>query len=720
MAHSEIKTRSLEESAVKTAKLDDLAVTNAKLGTDISADKLTAGTLPDARFPATLPAVSGANLTGITTYTDNTPTITSLTPDVIENTSTAVVIAGTNFVSVPAVEAINTSGAIVAADSVSFTSSTSITATFTLPVDGTYFIRVENNSGLAVRTSSADLTVSDAPAWVTASGSLGTFAGGSAISTITLTATDATSFAVTTGAVTAGLTFSTGVGSATITGTQTAHTTAATDSFTVTATDAEGQTAARAFTISWTFGATGGVQLNQDFIMATSQFHRTLGSGAATTTYTLSMWVKRTSIGLGGRMFSVTGSGDIYFRFNTNDTMELSACGGDEAYLQTNRKYNDPTAWYHIVFRYDSTESVSTDRFRLYVNGVDQRDVGGYSIDTMPSASQTDKVNLSGNVHRIASTVSSQYFAGCLSHCHLCIGYSYAPTVFGETDSTSGIWKIILEPSVSYGTNGWFLKFEDRSNLDLDSSPNAHTFTTAGTPTPTYDNPSNNFATLNSISPTSAALDLKNANTCSSGPNSSNYWQSVQSTLGARAGKWYFEFKDENAWGSTSDSSRRYGICDLDTINQIDSSGADVRYSGTTAGYAYMNASGVRHNGGTIAGSDSTYPTFVPGDILMCAMDLDNGKLYFGKNGTWLDSSDPTSGATGTGSVADISTTATWSPYVETHYGADVVSVNYGNGYFRTTAITSAGTNAGVGEFEYDVPTGYYALCTKNIKAYGG
>ena len=247
----------MANSKVDERSITDGAVSNSKLGTDISADKLTAGTLPDGRFPATLPAVSGANLTGITTYTDNTPTITSLTPDVIENTSTAVVIAGTNFVSIPVVEAISTTGAIVVADSVTFTSATSITATFTLPVDGTYYVRVENNNGLAVRTASADLTVSDAPERVTASGSLGTFSGTAAISTITLTATNATSFAVTSGAVTAGLTFSTGVGSATITGTQTAHTTAATDSFTVTATDAEGQTAARAFSISWSFAIEG-------------------------------------------------------------------------------------------------------------------------------------------------------------------------------------------------------------------------------------------------------------------------------------------------------------------------------------------------------------------------------------------------------------------------------------------------------------------------------
>ena len=122
---------------------------------------------------------------------------------------------------------------------------------------GLYFIRIENNDGNAVRSSTALLTVSDAPAWVTAAGSLGSFDGNTAISTITLTATDATSFAVTSGTLTAGLTLTSGSGSATITGTQTAHTSATTDNFTVTATDAEGQTAARAFSISYTFGATG-------------------------------------------------------------------------------------------------------------------------------------------------------------------------------------------------------------------------------------------------------------------------------------------------------------------------------------------------------------------------------------------------------------------------------------------------------------------------------
>ena len=234
----------------KTVTLPTTSVTNAQLAGSIENTKLS-------NYTITING-SGVNLGGSVTIGETKPTISSISPSVIDNTATAVVITGTNFTSVPYVDAINSSGAIVVADSVSYASATSITATFTLPVDGTYFLRVENPDGNAVRSSTALLTVSDAPAWVTASGSLGTFDGNQAIATQTLTATDATSFAIQSGAIATGLTFTTGVGSATITGTQTQHTTAATDSFTVRATDAEGQTADRAFSMSWSFGASGG------------------------------------------------------------------------------------------------------------------------------------------------------------------------------------------------------------------------------------------------------------------------------------------------------------------------------------------------------------------------------------------------------------------------------------------------------------------------------
>ena len=233
MALSKIKTGSLTDSSVTTGKI----LNNTILDADISSST----------------TISASKLAVTVTY----PTISALTPSVIENTATAVVITGTNFVSVPYVDAISSTGAIVVADAVSYTSATSITATFTLPIDGTYFIRVENPDGLAAKTTTADLTVSDAPAWVTASGSLGTFDGNVAISTQTLTCTDATSFAITSGAIATGLTFTTGVGSCTITGTQTQYSAAATNNFTVTATDAESQTSNRAFSMTWSFGLNG-------------------------------------------------------------------------------------------------------------------------------------------------------------------------------------------------------------------------------------------------------------------------------------------------------------------------------------------------------------------------------------------------------------------------------------------------------------------------------
>ena len=240
MAQTKVTNPGLADDAVTVAKITDSTITNAKL----------------ANSAITING-SAVSLGGSVTVGETKPTISSISPTVITNAATAVTITGTNFISVPQVEAINSTGAITPADSITYTSATQVVATFTLPTDGAYFLRIENNDGNAVRSSTALLTVSDAPEWVTSAGSLGTFAGGSAIATQTLTCTDATSFAVTSGTLTAGLTLTSGTGSCTITGTQTAHTSAATDNFTVTATDAEGQTSARAFSISWSFGASG-------------------------------------------------------------------------------------------------------------------------------------------------------------------------------------------------------------------------------------------------------------------------------------------------------------------------------------------------------------------------------------------------------------------------------------------------------------------------------
>ena len=456
-----------------------------------------------------------------------------------------------------------------------------------------------------------------------------------------------------------------------------------------------------------------------------SQLQVTNGTATDNQKWTCSFWIKvgRGAVGVAGCLMAAK-SGSPYFYLYIDDVYRINFYGQDKdgsndvSYV-TNRLFRDPSAWYHIVAAMDSTLAAAGDRFRIYVNGVEET---SFSTETDPTQNKIYPINYTGFAVNVASRDDDvNPYDGHMAEVCLIDGQQLTPSSFGEFDSSSPtIWKPKDPSELTFGNNGFYLDFEDSADLGADASGNSNDFTATNLAAinQTTDTPTNNFCTFNPLAPSSVGQNLENGNLYCPGPNSPNYWQSVPSTLGARAGKWYWEFKDENSWGDTSNDTRRYGICDLDTIVQTLSSGADVSFSGSTSGYAYMNVSGVRYNGGTISGTDANYPTFEPGDILMCAMDLDNQKLYFGKNGTWLDSSDPTSGATGTGSVADISATATWSPYVETHYGSDNVSVNFGNPIAAPSSGNADGN--GYGNFEYAPPSGYLALCTKNLGSDGG
>jgi hypothetical protein len=215
--------------------------------------------LPDAVFPSVLPAIDGSNLTGVA---ETKPAITSISPNTIDNTQTQIVISGTNFEITPNVELISTTGVITLADTVTRNSSTQLTINATLVTDGTYFIRIENPNGLAVRSSTALLTVSDAPTWSTASGSLGSVAKGDTGSfTVVATSDSAVTYSKSSGDFPTGLTLngSTGVISGTEAGSDTSETNY---NFTITATDAESQTAPRAFTITVTVGINNSGQFN--------------------------------------------------------------------------------------------------------------------------------------------------------------------------------------------------------------------------------------------------------------------------------------------------------------------------------------------------------------------------------------------------------------------------------------------------------------------------
>ena len=239
--------------------------------TALNGGNIASGTVANARLVGSGSITingSAVALGGSVTIGETKPTITGVTPSTIDNTAQDVTIAGTNFVSVPQVEAISSTGAVTAANTITFTSATSITANFTLPVDGTYFIRVENNDGNAVRSGSAILTVSDAPTWTTGAGSLGTIAGNfsgtvatvAASSDSTVTFSEVTS--VLTNASQANCTLNSSTGVITTSDFGGSSTTPTTYTFTIRATDAEGQTVDRQFTLTSTFGASGGGQFN--------------------------------------------------------------------------------------------------------------------------------------------------------------------------------------------------------------------------------------------------------------------------------------------------------------------------------------------------------------------------------------------------------------------------------------------------------------------------
>jgi len=241
-----------------TVSLPNSTVTNDQL----------VGSIANAKLANSAITINGSavSLGGSVTVGETKPTITGVSPSTIENTATNVVISGTNFVSIPQVEAIASNGAVTAANSVTFTSATSITANFTIAVDGAYFIRVENNDGNAVR-SGAILTVSDAPSWTTAAGSLGTIAGDFSGTVATVAASgDTVTFSETTNVLTnasqANCSLNSSTGVITTTDFGGSSTSATLYTFTLRATDAQGQTADRVFTLQSSFGATGGGQFN--------------------------------------------------------------------------------------------------------------------------------------------------------------------------------------------------------------------------------------------------------------------------------------------------------------------------------------------------------------------------------------------------------------------------------------------------------------------------
>ena len=453
--------------------------------------------------------------------------------------------------------------------------------------------------------------------------------------------------------------------------------------------------------------------------MASTAVYRTLsqnyGTGGGITT--ISFWFKRARVGTNEVLTSSYYSGSYYgqFQLGSNDKLTIQDWRTTNVYSKTtNKLFRDINAWYHVCWSFNNRTGGSSSS-NLWINGeliTDWASETEYSYQATTSWN-TDYTHYIGCLN----TSSSQaYFSGIIADYYFIQGQEYNVSLFGETDTATGQWKPKTNPTIDYsgtGTNSCHLKFENSGNLDLDSGDNNLTFTTSGNLTQTEDCPSNVFVTMNRLLPSTDALTMENGNLYN-GDQSPNNWQAIGSTLAAFTGKYYWEYKIESVWGSTSNTTHRHGIANYGVrLNENRSSQGDVAWTDDAMALGWQNSNGVRYSNSVTMTSE--FGTYEANDILMFAVDLTNLKIYFGKNGTWLNSGDPTSGSSGTGAYS-IPVAGEWGPYSETKYGSDNVSWNMGNGFFRTTDITSAGTNASnLGRFEYDVPTGYTALCTKGL-----
>jgi hypothetical protein len=447
--------------------------------------------------------------------------------------------------------------------------------------------------------------------------------------------------------------------------------------------------------------------------MASTYLSRTPSSAGNQKTFTISTWVKFHQFSPEKFILSsgaYGGSRSFQLASGTNAQLDIqsNSSGVADYFIRTNRVFRDVTGWYHIVVAVDTTQATSTDRVKIYVNGVQET---SFSSASYPSLNFDTGLN-STQEHQINGRPStSDYGSVSHTHYHLIDGIAYDASTFGETDATTGIWKPITEPSVTYGTNGFFLKFENSGSMGLDSSPNTNNFTVNGTLTQTVDTPSNVFTTWNPLENYYQSATLSNGNTTIQTGNSQ--YSPSSSTLGVSSGKWYWEV-EYDALSGGSDVAY-VGVLSQFATNSTTSLGTNAN----DYGY-YVNGNYYNNNTGTAYGT-----TYTTGDIIGVALDLDNNKLYFSKNGTWQNSGDPESGATGTGAISITNPTSTtngaYFPSIcDGSSSANATfKTNFGNGYFGTTAVASAGSNGNGSIFEFDCPSGYYALNTKNINTYG-
>jgi len=381
-------------------------------------------------------------------------------------------------------------------------------------------------------------------------------------------------------------------------------------------------------------------------------------------------------------------------------------------------RYRDSAAWYHVVARMDSSQAVAASRARFYING---EDISSKLTHTTDPDQNDDYFNATGSSIYFggANIGGGGYWDGYMADVAYIDGTSYAPGTFAETDEDSGIWKPKdFKDDVTWGTNGIFLEFKqsgtgtNASGLGADTSGNDNhmAVTNLAATDQTTDTPTNNFAILNQFM-TGRGSTLTEGNLKVSGESDNNY---DVATFGSDM-KWYYEWKvDENYDGSGG--GIRLGAIHEDELATNDNFS---NFANATAKF-YTNSNDGKTQDGAGTNVTTGLTRATTNDIIMCACDGAGAKIWWGVNGTWLDY------GSGTGDPAAGSNAATWTTAMKagiwfpaTVYSGTAAAGTLNLGNPPNAISSSQADDAGYGNFEYDVPAGFYALCTKNLAEYG-
>ena len=438
-------------------------------------------------------------------------------------------------------------------------------------------------------------------------------------------------------------------------------------------------------------------------------FNKTFGSAGNRKTWSYSCWIKKTEL------FSSNGGALISAYPDVNNRLKIAfsqykiqvfgkVSGSTTVNVRTNRLYRDTSAFYHILVVFDTTQGTAANRVKIYTNGVLE---DSFDQTTYPSQNNDEEIGNS-SAHYIGQRGdgSSDFYAGYITEINYVNGQALAPTDFGEFDSDTGIW-IPKAYSGSYGTNGFYLDFADASDLGDDESGNGNDFTEVNITAADQatDTPTNNFTTFNVLRRYNQGWVSFKEGATNVVTGSGNNWTTIFNTMAVNKGKWYFEgelYSNEitQMFGQQPQAFTEQNV----NTDWYLGAAADK-----TKGAAYYGSGDdVYYEGGYVNSSAST-----GGDIISVAMDCDNNKVHFAVNGSWTNSSDPANNTNGFAMLDDYQ-------YFATALFPGSATWKYNFGGYTTISISSAASDAnGYGTFEYAPPSGYYALCTKNLAEFG-